>query len=401
MSKQQEERKKKKETLEEKNWPLVVLSTLILLTLIFLFYFYFTTKPESEVDMVYRDDVTYQEVSDDLIHSEDSLQGKIYLTLSPSEDINPNIYRLDLSSSELSPYFDDYQEEGFKRNYMSKLSLDGSKMVFWRWMKEPTPGQEESEEYDGIPRYTSDEYTQLVLLDRENQETTELSFLYNLITRNPQFSPDGELITYWISESEHSAVVPELSPELYSIHVLTLDGIKQELTNGVHPKFLPDGEHILFLKDDGLYTINLDTNEERLVLDMAFGDLGDPFEERVEDTTHWSSVRFNFSSVNNLLIVTDQLRSKGKIYEISSWNPLNLDFKYEIELYRPSCLVFSPCGEYFAITEFGPPVEESEFDQGITAQVAIYALETFERKQTFSLEEYYSRTIWISDWVLE
>ncbi len=393
MNNQQEEIKKNKESLTEKNWPLVVLSILIVLTLTFLIYFYFTTKPESEVDIVYRDDVTEQEAF---------LEGTIYLTLSPGEENNPNIYTLDLSTGEFSPVFETLVESGAHLNYMSKFSPDLKQKVFYRWSGETLIDQEKAAEfgadlteemYEEIV-LSHEEYRYLVVLDIDSGELFELTPRSDLILKNPQFSPDGQSVVYWVEEtgSQEDFSLPESN----SIYISSLDGTQEEITQGVFPYFSPSGESLVFLGDDGLYTIDLESREETLILDSVFDDLEDPFVQPEEYAVPpgWSSIRFNYSPVNNLLVVTDTLSQRGRFYEINPWEPLTLELVYDEEFYSPNWPVFSPCGNYLVLQEYEPT-------QRRHTQVAIYELGSFERLKAFDLLDYNLETIWITDWIID
>ena len=394
MNNQQEEIKKNKESLTEKKWPLVVLSILILFTLVFLIYFYFNTKPDSEVDIVYRDDVTDQETS---------LEGTIYLTLSPGEENNPNIYTLDLSTGEFSPVFETLVESGAQLNYMSKFSSDLRQKVFYRWSVETLIDQDKAAEFGEVDLteemyeellISHEEYGNLFILDMETEELSELIPRSDLGIRNPHFSSDGQYVVYW---TEEPGLQEEFSiPESHGIYISSLDGTQEEITQGAFPQFSPSGESLVFLGSEGLYTIDLESRERILILDTVFEDLEDPFVQPEEYAVPpvWSSIRFNYSPVNNLLVVTDTLSQRGRFYEIESWDPLNLDLVYDIELYSPNWPVFSPCGNYLVLQEYEPT-------QRRHSQVAIYELGSFERLKAFDLLGYNLEAIWITDWIID
>ncbi len=287
--------------------------------------------------------------------------GEIYLTLSPFDYIDPiiNVYSLNLSTSELNPVFDNKEND----NFMAEISKDAKLMVFVR-------------------RY-SDFLSQILTLNLETHETKEITNRSFFFERNPVFSPNTDLIAFWIYESEENPYGFGLMPEDHSIYLASGDTLIK-IGQGVFPKFSSDGQSIFFLKNDGLYLFNISTQEEHFLMQLTF-DLGvDGYgDEEILNYPKWLSFRFNVS--NELLMLTDSSVSLASLYSISSWTPFLFEEIFIKEpVFGAIWPTFSPCGKYFAV-------------QG--SSIMIYDIKRMEPVFEFSLDDYSAEYIWMTDWV--
>ena len=306
------------------------------------------------------------------LKSPEELEGEIYLTLSPLGEEKPNIYKLDLETMELEEYFKDSEY----RNYMANFSSDLKKMVFVRAYE--------------------DDSSQLILLNEKTGEVSEIGTRSTGFIRNPKFSPDNQQIVYWTFEGTASSFGD--NPEDNSIYIISLDGSKEKITNGSFPLFTPDGNGLLFMKNDGLYIFDLSNKTEAFALEIRIGEeLKELLGELEPRLAPWLAVRFNVFAEDNLLIATNTVTSKINIFKINSWFPFSYERLFDVNFYAPNWPVFSQNGGYFAIQEF---VSQPEGETGLP-HLGVYNSETLEKEVLFSLENYELNNIWVTDWIIK
>ncbi len=292
--------------------------------------------------------------------------GEIYLTLSPIGVDETNIYKLDVSSMELTEVF----ENSPYSNFMPHHSNDEEKIVFVR-------------EYE-------DEVWNLVVFNKYTEEFTEVTERTKFFPRNPQFSPVDDSIVYWIYEDYDDLVLSE-KPEDNVIYLLSPDGVIEQISNGAYPIFSPNGRYLFLLKNDGLYTHNLLTGEENLAADVH---MDEHQKLDFEGLPGWANFRYNLSPDGRYIVTTDTVLSTAWILQVDSWDPFFAGsvFAESLLINNPIWPVFSPCGDYLASQEFNWDKNDWE--------LSIYNLHLLTKESfSFSLSEYEDDFIWINDWV--
>ncbi len=331
----------------------------ILLLLFYLAFLYFTPSEQEEQEEI------AQEERVDVIHN---LEGEVYLTLSPLETQRPNIYRLSLPFLTLEPLF----EEPQYLNYMAKPCPERENLLFVRAYEDNT--------------------SQILLLNKETEEITEVTSASEFFERNPVFSSDGEKITYWIYEGDGLSWGVGEDPEDNSIYVSSLSGEKEKVANGVFPLFTPDDENIIFIKNDGLYSLNLTNDSESKLMPLftseSIVNLPD------DDIWGWANLRVNYSEMEKMLIITDSANEKSHIFELESLIPFNYQKVHSIDTDTPNWPVFYSGGDYMLMQEF-------ETVEPYFPIISFWFLggQEPERILTFSLEDYDIGYIWLTDWI--
>ncbi len=356
-------------------WYLLSLFFFLLLGL--LLYFYLVVEGEDKVVV---------EVPE--IEESRRPEGEVYLTLSPKGEGNlPNIYKLDLETLELEELFTESEDVA---NLMVDFSPDGERMVFVRF-------------YSG----SIDGMTQIMVSDVGLNEVIELTDLSKYRPRNPRFSPDGEKIIYWVPEPPNAI---STEPEGNSIYIVDIESKESErVASGAFPLFSYDNSSIFYMKNEGLYSLNLDFGEEYFFFPMTDEhirryqeSLGED-EELYNDLPNWTNFRFNFSLDRQLVVFTEVFNSQVIILEMFGWDSWDreafLNTVWESSNrdnnpYGPNWPVWSPDGEYIAMQEF-------DIDNPAEPQLVIFSLEEdrLERLLEFSLRDYEREYIWITDLV--
>lgn len=294
------------------------------------------------------------------------LVGELYLTLSPVTSDLPflDIYTLDLPTRETKIFLN--EDEEVLDNLTPSFSYDEGKMAFVR-------------------RY--DDYTsQVMVFDVDSEEMIEISPRYGFLEMNPVISPDESEVAYWFYENSEERFGQAQTPE--DNHVVTAEIgdpylIERVKGSGAYPVYSPSGDHLMYLKNDGLYILDLNSDTESLALELDI-DL---------DGTHggypaWLAWRFNISADGDMLVVTDSIDSYVYLYKINSWE--NFDYEEvfsDMFVEGPIWPVFSPCGNYLAM------------QMGV--DIGVFDLNSHEMERVFDLEDYYPDSIWLSDWILK
>lgn len=364
--------------VDSRVWYLLLLPLLVFVFFLLL-YFYLMGDAEEEKEIPSVQEKIVQEGKEELLDSRKDksetfvapeLEGEIYLTLSPFnyEDegfvVQPNIYRFDIATQELAPY--PFFDGSYNHNYMASFSPDLEKMTFIK-------------SYEG-------ENNRVMILNPSTEELRSLTRFLDFFPRNPRFSPDGEEVIYWGGGDL-------MSPEDSSIYIVSLEGDEpREITNGAYPVYSPDGESIIFLKNDGLYILNLETGEDYLAVDLTDKEV---FPDLQLVGPGWYAFRFNLSSDGSLLVITHTLsENSNQIFEITSWDPFDYEDFAQPEFSQPIWPVFSPDNRYLAL-------EEYRFDgERDSLRLSIYDTETFEIVGNTCLEHYELDYVWVSDWIV-
>ncbi len=358
---------------KKKLFPLLFLFGLLLLGLLF---YLFTNFGSWEL-------LTISEVRERIEEKKEDVgpTGEIYLTLSPLGTNKPNIYKLDVESMELEEFLPNDERHA---NFMGKFSPDGSKMAFVRAYEDAT--------------------SQLLLLDLRSNDLTELTPKSNFFLRNPQFSSDGNKIAYWVYEDTTLGQSFANNPEENSIYVVDLFGSTEKIAKGAFPFFVDDDKKILSLVDSGLYVLDLQSKQGRVLVSFDMGDLDILISEGVleGDLPSWLSLRVGVSRSGDLIILTDTSSSQINILKIKSW--VDFDYEYSFRIVSalelavgPNWPTFSSDSEYLALQDFS----DTSDSLSRQSQISVFSFngEELLREAQFSLENYDLNSIWITDWM--
>lgn len=186
------------------------------------------------------------------------------------------------------------------------------------------------------------------------------------------WSSDGSKIAF-MSEKENSTAFDINS---WNIVVSDLNGNEEKISTGAHPFFSPNGEKILFLKENGLNLIDIKTKEEENVLNFE----ADP------------TFQLDLSLDKDRLVFSDSLDGTINIFKINSWDNFKLEKTQEIEIPYSSISwpKFSPYDNKYLIYE--------EFFEDGTIKIAAFDIENSQRYPILDLTAYEHNHMWINDW---
>ncbi len=106
---------------------------------------------------------------------------------------------------------------------------------------------------------------QIFSIDRRNI-TKQITTSDTKFKRNPEWSPDGKLVTFMARGPDSQAAVPGIeSADAWMIYVTDFEGKEIYIDNGTYPQWLPDSKNILYIKPDGLYIANIETGKKEMV----------------------------------------------------------------------------------------------------------------------------------------
>jgi len=152
-------------------------------------------------------------------------------------DLRTDIQIIDRNSREVSAIV-----ENWGPNHTPRWSPDGSKILF-------------NHEDEHIPGGLWNLYT-INVVDKQIEKITDTATYHYAF---PDWSPDGSKIAVMRAPAHD---------EPHDIFLMNADGSNEVklADNGALPKFFPDGERILFMRDNDLYSVDIDgTNAVQLV----------------------------------------------------------------------------------------------------------------------------------------
>lgn len=180
--------------------------------------------------------------------------------------------------------------------------------------------------------------------------------------------------------TEAADTLGNLPAETWNIYRVSADGEKTRLTSGLRPKWI-DPIRFAFLKNDGVYLYDLDTNQEQRVWDMR--------------GTLTIANGFDVSDDGELFALTDPGNATVSIVRATHWagNILSLVKTLEVVASNP---VFSPDSQYLAMVAVRPNIDP---DGVPIPRIEYYSLQSsafLENVMTFDPTTIDS--IYLTDW---
>jgi Tol biopolymer transport system component len=228
------------------------------------------------------------------------LAGNIYLTLVPyptTESDSSDLYTYDIKTQKLEKIFD---TDLLK--YTGKKTPDGKKVAYF--------GKEKSDVLN-IFRLT-DESLKLYLYDSETNTHVSTVDTFLLANKVGGWSPDSAHLVYTGQPQLVATREEFLQPNNWSVNVLDVDNSIGLIGEGTNPIWSPDGENILYLKNDGLYVYNVAT-----AVSQKFYDLNQYHEAKI-------NIKFTISPNGKYLFLTSPDDNSAVLFSINSLNTLAL-----------------------------------------------------------------------------
>lgn len=294
-------------------------------------------------------------------------EGRIYLSLYPNDISSPqDIYYYDFETKSLERFYINELNIEKYHKFNSAFSPDGSTFVFS--MEEPERLR----------------YTQLFTISAEGEDLKQITDSpYG--KKDPDWSPDGSLVAY--IGAPNGATLKEIEaqedgarPESWNVHITDLEGNERLVASGVYPKFSPDGQHLVVLKDDGLYRYDVsgpDSGGER-VWEMVDGGAYAGMKLGLSEDRNW--LAWGVPNIGEVIIA-----------RVDSWEPFRFSI-VDIISTHAFWPVFSPDGNFIA-------AEEVDWQEGNeNPRLIVYDLNSGEKRIVLDLSEYQQTAMWINDW---
>ncbi|MDP3725704.1 MAG: hypothetical protein Q8R36_00730 [bacterium] len=292
------------------------------------------------------------------------LKGAIYLTLSQQDEKLTDLYvfnTLDKTINRLFP-FDKFGNKfiGFTNKYSPQ-----NNMMAYITATRSSVGP-----------------LSLMVWEREPRDWFAVDRSPLWFKRLPQWSPDEKKITFTAAKQKSSFdIINE-----WDIYVTDLKGNVSRITHGTYPFWSPDGNDLLFLRNDGLYIHDLARNESIKVYSIPEGSIK-------------INTQLGISSDGSLLALSEP--SAILVFQISSWEPFQMELTRRIyekaeksinNFYWP---VFSPDNRYLVVQA---TTVDSKTLARSDQRLVVYELDTFKSKILTSLDDYGLDYTFVTDW---
>lgn len=277
----------------------------------------------------------------------DDLTGRVFLTLKEKEENRTkNVYGVFI--------FD------FDSNYFGESFFDE---------RQPVLGGEIDLKKERM--LISMSFPEQIYAADQNREVTKITSSQDKFKKEAVWSNDGEKIAFMSSSQEALFDI-----NAWDIVVSDLEGNEEKIAKGAHPFFSLDGKKILFLKENGINLIDIETKEEKLILGFNAS----------------TTFQLDLSLDKDRLVVSDPENKNIKVFKINSWENLSLEEIAKIE--TPNVAVswpkFSPYDNKYLIYEEAIDSEKTE--------LVAYDLENSKRYTVLNLSAYEHSYMWINDW---
>ena len=211
------------------------------------------------------------------------------------------------------------------------------------------------------------------------------------LERHISYNPNKELLAYaalpGVQTDNLNSLLINSKLSDWEIRVIDLNSRKEQVVvNGIRPMWSPDGEQILYVREDGLYRYRFDVDSSEKVWDVA------------DDGNGISVVsKFGLSPNGRFLAWTTPDLNLITMFEIISWEPFVMDEIGRIQSEKSQYYwpVFSPDSRFYVVQA----ADWKGGEQPENARLEIRETKGREVLRTFSLEEYDFLRAFTNDWI--
>ena len=168
-------------------------------------------------------------------------------------------------------------------------------------------------------------------------------------------------------------------PENWQIYSVDLEKNEKYLTNGIHPHVSKNND-IVFLKNDGLYAMGPNGENETKIWSIE----GEAKINIQLDVSHIGNIGV-LSNPNQRSLFIIRNKTENYIFEGEIVKEL------KTYAFQPT---LSPDDKFLAVIE----LEKGTEDTFINPKLVVYNLETYEKEDMISLNNYKLDQIWLNDW---
>ena len=316
------------------------------------------------------------------------LSGRVYLTLAPEGTREADLYYFDLETRSMNKVI----EDGFTK-YTSRFSPSGDTIAYMAAvLDKKAPLRPERKGRESFPfRGTLQLYVRDMNTGDVKQLTNDVVSEEHLAgKRLPRWSPDGKQIAFSaqrLKAKQYNLVSP-LEPNSWDVFIADLDGNIEHAYSGLYSFWSPDGDKLLYLRNDGLYVYNIEDKDSAKVHPVVGGEASAGM--KLDVSGNGTYLAWGHSASRPI---------KGlRLYFIVSWEPFFLQQIKRIDTNNTLVMwpVFSPDNHYFVTQEVELLNEEPRELSNL--RLMVYDLETFSNTKLSSLEEYNFDVSYITDW---
>lgn len=217
----------------------------------------------------------------------------------------------------------------------------------------------------------------------ETGERNQITKSGALFKRNPEWSPDGRRIAFMARVADSASIISASESDLkkWSVFVTDLQGQEQLISDGAYPQWLPDSQHLIISREDGLYLCSLVDNQCKSVLNLlAYADAS-------------LSAKMDLSRDGQMIAYANPHAGIMLLIKILSLEPFQLGAPQVVKT-RIFWPVFSEDGKYLIAEEVDQGVPEDK----TTPRLVAYKLDTMEKATLLDLDDFWQDKMFITDW---
>jgi hypothetical protein len=216
------------------------------------------------------------------------------------------------------------------------------------------------------------------------------------VARNIEWTQETELLAYNRLKKNLSldyASVTQIDINNHEVVVLKpkTEEIVSIIPNALQPKWLPDGEQLIVMKDDGLYSYTIESEQENILWKVAEGGVVPAISmfDLSPDGKYLAWTTAGKGTITMFEVVSDKEEGVGL-------NELGRISLPDTEVFWPQ---FSPSGEYYSVQAIDT-LKEGDYVRK-NARIEIRPTNGREIVYNYSLDNFAFNALFADDWIVD
>jgi len=232
--------------------------------------------------------------------------------------------------------------------------------------------------------------------DTDSSEVIAYETTLGDVARNIEWTQETELLAYNRLKKNLSldyASVTQIDINNHEVVVLKpkTEEIVSIIPNALQPKWLPDGEQLIVMKDDGLYSYTIESEQENILWKVAEGGVVPAISmfDLSPDGKYLAWTTAGKGTITMFEVVSDKEEGVGL-------NELGRISLPDTEVFWPQ---FSPSGEYYSVQAIDT-LKEGDYVRK-NARIEIRPTNGREIVYNYSLDNFAFNALFADDWIVD